>query len=172
MHGSLRAWPCRGASVANRPCLVALFQFGAGRVIARSRRYALAPGAYRDDITGACSEDLTQSDCESTARRYGGVDSECATINPPCLPPPPTGACCDDDTGMCTDDVTQSHCESTARRYGGDGSDCTTIGPPCASPAIPAASVLGVIVLALILLVAGKVLFGSRVAPNPNGVKE
>ncbi len=39
---------------------------------------------------GACTDDETQSDCEGDGRRYGGDGSDCATIDPPCIPPSAT----------------------------------------------------------------------------------
>ncbi len=46
-------------------------------------------GACCEDPTGICTEDRTQAACEGDGFRYGGDDSECATISPPCVAPPP-----------------------------------------------------------------------------------
>jgi len=45
-------------------------------------------GACCDDGTGNCTESQTQSACQGGGGRYGGDNSTCSTINPPCVPPP------------------------------------------------------------------------------------
>ncbi|MBI1827390.1 MAG: PQQ-dependent sugar dehydrogenase [Planctomycetes bacterium] len=45
-------------------------------------------GACCRDQTGVCTETQTQSACQGGGGRYGGNNSTCATINPPCVPPP------------------------------------------------------------------------------------
>ena len=71
---------------------------------------------------------VTQSDCDNLGSRYGGDESDCATLDPPCVPLP--GACCDEATGSCVDGVTQSDCDDLGFRHGGIGSDCASIDPP------------------------------------------
>ena len=93
---------------------------------------ALRPGACCDDATGLCEQSVPEADCLNSGRRYGGFDSLCSNIDPPC--PGPTGACCDDSTGECTEDLTQAVCEEFGQRYGGDDSTCATIDPPCVEP--------------------------------------
>ena len=41
-------------------------------------------GACCDDATATCDENVTESDCTGVGFRYGGDDSTCATIDPPC----------------------------------------------------------------------------------------
>ncbi|MCH7592664.1 MAG: GGDEF domain-containing protein [Planctomycetes bacterium] len=83
------------------------------------------------------------------AARYGGDESNCATIEPPCALI--TGACHDDTTGACRDDTARVDCEGRGFRYGGDFSYCPTV------IAIPAASGWGLVVLTLLLLSGTKV---------------
>ncbi len=92
----------------------------------------VAVGACCDDVTGVCTPDLEQVDCENGGGRYGGDNSTCGDINPPCLVP--VGACCDDATGICTPGLTQVDCENGGGRYGGDNSTCGDIIPPCLAP--------------------------------------
>jgi hypothetical protein len=70
--------------------------------------------------------------CNSTSGRFGGANSTCANINPPCLGPP-AGACCFDN-GACFEDLLQVDCEDEGGRYGGDGSTCAVLNPPCETP--------------------------------------
>jgi hypothetical protein len=97
-----------------------------------SATFSPGTGACCDDLTGLCQEGLDQAACESGGGRFGGSDSTCGTINPPCLVP--TVACCNDGTGICTENRTQSACETGGGRYGGDDSTCATINPPCVPP--------------------------------------
>lgn len=89
-------------------------------------------GACCDEATGQCMENELQADCGTAGGRYGGDDSTCATINPPCVASP--GACCDEGIGQCVDDVLLGACVG---RWGGPGSTCATIDPTCA--AVPGA---------------------------------
>lgn len=65
-------------------------------------------GACCNEVNGNCTEDQPQPDCEADGGRFGGEDSSCASIDPPCLEP--TGACCDALAGDCSDDVAGSAC--------------------------------------------------------------
>ncbi len=124
-----------------------------------------AVGACCNDAAGACTDDVTQPVCEGAGDRYGGDESTCATIDPPCVGP--TGACCDDALGICTDGETQAACEGAGARYGGDGSACVTIDPPCLGPTvpdpdpIPTVTPIGMLMLSVTLL-AGLVLMSRR----------
>ncbi|MCH7595517.1 MAG: PQQ-dependent sugar dehydrogenase [Planctomycetes bacterium] len=89
-------------------------------------------GACCDDLTGICTDSRTSDACTGDGFRYGGDDSTCATIDPPCAGP--AGACCDENTGDCTEGETQADCEGAGARYGGDGSTCATIDPSCEAP--------------------------------------
>jgi len=89
-------------------------------------------GACCDDLTGNCDDDVDLSECTGGGGRFGGEDSTCETIDPPCLP---SGACCDDAMGICAEGITQDLCEILEGfRYGGDASTCATIDPPCEPP--------------------------------------
>ncbi len=90
----------------------------------------LPTGACCNDSTGICTETVTAGVCVAGGGRYGGDDSNCATIEPLCVPPP-TGACCDDPTGICTGGMWEWACLAGGGRYGGDDSNCATIDPPC-----------------------------------------
>ena len=46
----------------------------------------LRTGACCDDLLGVCTDDVAQFWCEYAGHRYGGVDSTCAAIDPPCSP--------------------------------------------------------------------------------------
>lgn len=89
---------------------------------------APATGACCDDLTGTCNDPVEQDACLSGGGRFGGENSTCATIDPPCLA---TGACCDDISGTCEEGVTGGACKDSGRRYGGDASACATIDPAC-----------------------------------------
>ncbi len=88
-------------------------------------------GACCDDLIGVCTDDVELGDCIAANGRFGGDASDCATLDPPCLP---TGACCDDATGICTDLVLEADCQGGELRFGGDGSTCETIDPACVPP--------------------------------------
>ena len=110
-------------------------------------------GACCDDSTGNCSDGVPQSTCEGGGDRWGGVDSDCATIDPPCEPPPPAiGACCDRITGMCADNVTEDECNNHI--VWTEDASCSTIA--CMfHQAIPAIGGIGLITTALGTLAAG-----------------
>ncbi len=107
------------AIVANRPALTIDFT------------PPVVFGACCDDLSGTCEEGIDHSVCLSGGGRFGGDESTCATIDPPCVV---SGACCDDSTGTCNDLVTQADCTGAGFRYGGDESTCATIDPACESP--------------------------------------
>lgn len=88
-------------------------------------------GACCDESTGVCTDAVTFDDCALIGGRFGGTDSTCATLDPPCVA---EGACCDDVFGECTEGVTQADCEGAGNRFGGDGSTCASIDPPCLPP--------------------------------------
>lgn len=89
-------------------------------------------GACCDDLTGNCTNGVTEATCDGSGFRYGGDGSSCASIDPPCTGP--TGACCDDDTGVCSEAQTENACVSAGNRYGGDDSTCGDINPACTGP--------------------------------------
>jgi len=93
--------------------------------------FAPTTGACCDDLTGDCTEGRTEVACEADGFRYGGDNSTCATIDPPCISPEPVGACCDTVNGICADGETEPDCEAAGFDYGGDGSTCATLSPPC-----------------------------------------
>src|SRR5439155_1654639 len=70
----------------------------------------------------------TAADCDSVGGIYRGDNTTC-TPNP-CLPPPPTGACCT-GTGGCVIQ-TQAECEGAGRTYLGDNTTCSP--NPCPQP--------------------------------------
>jgi uncharacterized repeat protein (TIGR01451 family) len=94
-----------------------------------------------------------------------------AVSSPPCLvnlciqPPPPTGGCCLPQ-GQCLE-VTEVDCDAIGGLYNGDGTLCegdensNGIDDLC-EEAIPTVSEWGLILFALLLLVAGLRRFGSR----------
>lgn len=95
--------------------------------------------------TGACCDTTspsapscsitTQSACSGPNKHYGGDNSTCANINPPCAVA--TGACCDttNPSAPTCSVVTQAVCSGANKRYGGDNSTCANINPPCVAPA-------------------------------------
>ena len=87
-------------------------------------------GGCCDDITGVCTDGLTEAECNATGDRWAGANVLCADIDPPCVATP-LGACCDDVTGVCEEDVDEDTCFYSGRRWGGDGSECATLDPPC-----------------------------------------
>ncbi|MEM7245978.1 MAG: hypothetical protein AAF533_11590, partial [Acidobacteriota bacterium] len=82
-----------------------------------------APTGACCDAMDACTDDVTQADCEGAGGTYVGDDTTCAAD--PCTP---TGACCN-TMDACTDDVTQADCEGAGGTYLGD--DTTCAGDPC-----------------------------------------
>ena len=109
----------------------------------------VATGACCDDATEICSQGLTQAACEDVGARYGGDESTCATIDPPCVVF--TGACHDDTSNTCDDDISLADCEDQGFRYGGDSSYCPV------SSEIPAISRWGLLGLGMLLLAGGRI---------------
>jgi glucose/arabinose dehydrogenase len=126
-QGSATATSTNNADDYDLTTAAATFTNNAGNSFVIS---AGAVGACCDDTTGDCTENQSEDDCLNAGGRYGGDDSTCSTIDPPCLPPP-VGACCNALTGTCTDGLSQINCENQGFTYGGDGSDCQTLDPPC-----------------------------------------
>lgn len=91
----------------------------------------VAMGACCNQLTGSCVDDVEVEFCLGVNDRFGGVDSTCTTLDPPCQP---SGACCNELIGVCTDLVLESDCTGPGLRYGGDASDCATIDPQCTPP--------------------------------------
>ena len=93
-------------------------------------------------------------------------------------PGPPTGACCDcsgrDANTMpipaCTDGLTHAQCQGDSQVWTGDLT-CLEAGCSCEFQPIPTVSEWGLLLLALSLLIGGKVAFGIRVrAHDARGV--
>lgn len=118
------------------------------------------------EVTGACCNALTgfcsitiQGDCAvggDVSWTEGGTCSTCTAA---------TGACCVDDglaTANCTDGVTQAACTGEWTR----GVACDALEDPCAADFIPIPTVSewGLAVLALMLLIGGKIYFSRREA--------
>lgn len=88
-----------------------------------------SPGACCNENTETCSEGVLSCACTG---RWGGPNSTCATMDPPCAPP--TGACCTGSnpcgtgSAICTNAVRQEDCTG---RWGGEDSTCATLHPPC-----------------------------------------
>lgn len=79
-------------------------------------------GACCIDTAGECIEAVTANVCELTLQgRWEGRNSNCATIDPPCLPPS-NGRCCFDD-GTCQQ-LTQDPCTASGGDFGGPGTAC------------------------------------------------
>lgn len=146
-------------------------------------------GACCDNTTGACTESETQTACEGSGGRFGGIDSTCATIDPPCLPPAVCGdnavnqasEVCDgtDDAacpGMCLGDCTCAPpptcgdelvnqagevCDGTddSACPGACLADCTC--PKTVDP-VPTVSTWGLLALTLLLLAGSKIRFHRR----------
>lgn len=111
---------------------------------------------------GSCAEQAPLC-CAAEGGTSQGPGSACAAGG---MCQPLVGACCHDSIGECAQDVTESQCLSTGGRYGGDDSSCESIDPPCAEAAVPTTSTWGLAVLALSLLVAGKVRLGRQYAKH------
>ncbi len=112
-------------------------------------------GACCEDAIAACTEDVTQADCEDAGSRWGGDGSECATIDPAC----PAGACC--GPGPCQE-ITEADCEAKGAKYRGDGTTCEV--EACNN--IPTVSEWGMFAMSLGLLAAGAWIVKKRV-PQP-----
>lgn len=89
-------------------------------------------GACCDESSGVCSDNVQEANCQGIGERYGGDDSTCDHLDPPCTPIP--GACCDEGSGQCEDGVFSADCQG---RFGGPGSICGDIDPVCV--AVPGA---------------------------------
>ncbi len=109
-------------------------------------------------LTGECEDGVLMGDCSGPQDRWS-VEASCSQT--PCELV--TGACCDSDAfGACTQ-TTQAGC-SCPKCSWTKLADCADV--ECTHAAIPTTSQWGLIILALILLVAAKVTFGPRV-PRP-----
>ncbi len=90
------------------------------------------PGACCNQNNGTCQNNIQQTNCVGTGLRWGGPNSTCATINPPCVA---LGACCTDSQELCVTSVAQANCQGAGQRWGGGGSSCAGFNPPCGSGA-------------------------------------
>jgi len=72
----------------------------------------------------------------------------------------PTGACCREDLNLCEDDLRDADCQCPECLWT-EGATCEGLG--CGG-AIPTVSVWGLVTIALLLLVGGKICFGRRKA--------
>jgi hypothetical protein len=75
-------------------------------------------GACCNPNTGACEDDVTETDCNESGRNYQLDGSTCALVT--C--PQPTGACC--INSVCSENLTQLECENTSGTYLGNFSNC------------------------------------------------
>ena len=85
-------------------------------------------GACCNENTGVCTNDVLLGNCQGPGIRSGGIGSTCATLNPPC-PPPPTGACCE-PSGQCTEGAQASACAGAGQIFH-LGTLCANVQPPC-----------------------------------------
>lgn len=112
-----------------------------------------AVGSCCNGLTGDCSETL-QSGCapgEQVVWTKGGSCSACAAA---------FGACCDGETGECSSTImADCNCEQCTWTK---GADCSEIECEGSFTAIPTVSEWGLVIMALLLLVGGKVYFGRR----------
>jgi hypothetical protein len=111
-------------------------------------------GSCCNTISGVCTSGVIQSACAGVWTEGGSCPGNCVAA---------TGACCVDDglaTASCTDGVTQSACAGTWTQ----GGTCATLPDPCVPDftAIPTVSEWGLAVLALLLLIGGKIYFSRR----------
>jgi uncharacterized repeat protein (TIGR01451 family) len=120
------------------------------------------PICYRDDI-GAVGTVNTTSLCATGANTT--LTSPTCSVNL-CIPPPiPMGGCCLPN-GDC-EEVSEVNCAAIGGIYNGDGTLCrgdqnnNGIDDFCEEP-IPTVTTWGLIIMALLLLAAGKVRFGVR----------
>jgi len=111
-------------------------------------------GACCDDATATCAEAVTQDGCEAAESRWGGEDSECATIDPNCA----FGACC--GPWVCQE-TTQTGCEAMGGQFR-EGTTCEQ----AACNNIPTVSEWGLAIMSLSLLAAGTWVVRKRI-PQP-----
>jgi len=115
-------------------------------------------GSCCDTISGSCSTGVIQGACAGQWTE-GGTCSSCVAA---------TGACCVDDglqTAACTDGQTLAACNAAGGVWT-QGTACADLADPCQSDfiAIPTVSEWGLAVLALMLLIGGKIYFSRREA--------
>ena len=90
-------------------------------------------GACCDETTGVCTDNVTEAECDGLGNRYGGDESTCLDIDPPCTIVG-FGACCVGET--CVDDVSSTVCDAMGGIYQGDDSECASVTCPTAPSVI------------------------------------
>jgi hypothetical protein len=115
-------------------------------------------GSCCDTISGACQVGVIQGQCAGVWTE-GGTCSSCVAA---------TGACCVDDglaSAACSDGQTLAACNAAGGTWT-QGTACADLTDPCQPDftAIPTVSEWGLAVLALMLLIGGKIYFSRREA--------
>jgi subtilisin-like proprotein convertase family protein len=115
-------------------------------------------GACCDTLSGICTDDVLPGDCVGP-RLIWSKGELCSQVT--CVAA--IGACCVRSTGQCTDAATLDQCTTLGGEWL-EANLCANFDPPCVPPdnVIPTVSEWGLVVLALLLLVIGKVYFGAR----------
>lgn len=108
---------------------------------------------------GGCVEGVTRAECDNQPPPVVfTVEAHCAPEGPNCQQV--LGACCDGDPfGPCTNDTTLSACECSLCTWH-QFQTCEDI--DCSSHPIPTASDWGLAVLALLLMIRAKIVFGRH----------
>jgi len=116
-------------------------------------------GACCNGFTGTCSQTL-RTDCQGTSMVWA-VDTPCADVTCEAVP----GACCNHinpdplaGTGVCTDGVLWADCQGDVTWT--KGTSCSAVTCDATFQAIPAVSEWGLLVLALLMAIIGKLAFG------------
>jgi len=111
-------------------------------------------GACCERVSGDCADGVPGSACDGSQQTWtkGGT---CAAV----VCDAATGACCNDDPfGGCIDGRTLAECGCSTCEWS-KGQECADV--TCELQSIPAVGEWGLLVLALLLLIVGKVAFGS-----------
>ena len=110
------------------------------------------------DADGTCTDGVPQGLCGTAPSFIWQEGLFCPQVGgPPCVFP---GACCDGKTGQCTDSLLPDECFGDQREFF-EHLPCAEI--ECEPSVIPTVSSWGLLVLAMVLLVGGKVA-SARVA--------
>ena len=119
---------------------------------------AINAGACCDAAVGSCTDDVPEAKCVGPTQIFT-LGTMCMDLMPPCGEEP-TGACCQESIGLCEDDLPDAECRCAECEWT-EGATCAKLG--CGG-AIPTVSVWGLVTIALLLLVGGKICFGRRKA--------
>ncbi len=77
-----------GVTFIGNPALVPTLALPAIEPLMITTTAACSDGACCNENTGVCTDGVIQSNCQGAGMRWGGLNSTCATLNPPCASTP------------------------------------------------------------------------------------